>query len=151
MLTLPSAGALSGGVHRFPLRIYVEDTDYSGFVYHANYLTYAERGRTEMLRAIGIEQRALLETGGAFWAVREARLKFRAPARLDDMLVVETRAAAVRGASTWLDQRVVRGTETLCDMAIHAAFLTPDGRPQRQPAHWRARFEGLQREAAQAW
>ena len=151
MLSLPSAGALQGGVHRFPLRIYVEDTDYSGYVYHANYLTYAERGRTEMLRAIGIEQRVLLETGAAFWAVREARLRFHAPARLDDMLIVETRAAAVRGASTWLDQRVVRDGETLADMAIHAAFLTPAGRPQRQPAHWRIRFEELQRAAAAAW
>jgi len=93
--------------HRIPIRVYYEDTDFSGLVYHASHLRFMERGRTELLRELGIHQRALLEGeagGGFFFVVRAMNLDFRRPALMDDLLTVETRVEAIGGASLTLAQ-----------------------------------------------
>ena len=124
------------GEHRFALRVYYEDTDVSGIVYHANYLRFMERARSDMLRAVGIDQRGAIDAGEGAYAVSEMQLKWRSPARLDDNLLVISRVKEVRAASCAIHQRVMRGDEVLASADVVAAFLTPSGRPRRQPAAW---------------
>jgi len=139
----PADGRFVGREHRFPLRVYFEDTDVAGIVYYANYLRFMERGRSAMLRAVGIDQRGVLESGGGVYAVAEVAIKYRRPARLDDILLVVSRVVEIRAASTVIHQRVMRGDEVLTDARVTAAFLTVDGRPQRQPKDWVARCREL--------
>ena len=139
----PYEGAFLGRTHHFALRVYFEDTDVSGVVYHGNYLKYMERARSDMLRAIGVDQRAALESGEGVYAVAEAQIKYRRPAKLDDALVVVSRVREVRAASCVIHQRVMRGDEVLTDAIVTAAFLTPEGRPRRQPRDWVEKFERL--------
>jgi acyl-CoA thioester hydrolase len=139
----PADGAMCGKTHYFPLRVYFEDTDVAGIVYYANYLRFMERARSDMLRALGIDQRGTLEAGEGVYAVAEVTVKYRAPARLADELVVVTELEEIRAASVLIHQRVMRGEEILADAHVTAAFLTPDGRPRRQPREWVERFEGL--------
>lgn len=139
----PYRGAIDGRTHRFALRVYFEDTDAAGIVYYANYLRFIERARSDMLRAIGIDQRATLDAGEGVYVVAEANIKYRAPAKLDDDLVVVTTLEAVRAASVIIHQRVMRGGELLADATIVAAFLSPDGRPKRQPRAWLELFKPL--------
>ena len=134
-----------GGTHHFALRVYFEDTDVAGIVYYANYLKYMERARSDMLRCAGIDQREALEAGEGVYVVAEASIKYRAPARLDDDLVVLSRLAEVRAASCVIHQRVMRGHDSLADATIMAAFLR-DGRPRRQPRAWVEAFERLKKE-----
>lgn len=130
-------------VHSFPVRVYFEDTDAGGIVYHANYLNFAERARTEMVRELGIHQdRLLREGGGTAFAVRSAEIDFRRPARLDDLLRVETEVLSVGGASVELDQRILRagdGTE-LVRMGVRLGYITLSGKPARIPAPVRELF-----------
>jgi len=140
---VPADGRFVGSEHRFPLRVYFEDTDVAGIVYYANYLRFMERARSAMLRAVGIDQRGVLESGGGVYAVAEVAIKYRRPARLDDVLLVVSRVHAVRAASAVIHQRVMRGDEILTDGQVTAAFLTNDGRPQRQPREWVRIFRGL--------
>jgi len=128
------------------LRVYYEDTDVSGIVYYANYLKFMERARSDMLRAAGVDQRATLERGGGYYAVAEARIRYRRPARLDDELLVLSEVREVRAASCLIHQRVMRGGEILAEASITAAFLSAQGRPQRQPRAWVEAFERLQKE-----
>jgi acyl-CoA thioester hydrolase len=130
-------------VHRFAVRVYFEDTDLSGVVYHANYLRYMERARSDLLRVVGIGQRAAFEAGEGVYAVADLSIRYRAPARLDDDLLVETRCLALGGASVTMAQRVLRGRELLADATVRAGFLTPAGRPRRQPAAWLEAFAQL--------
>ena len=139
-------GAWIGGTHDFALRVYFEDTDVAGIVYYANYLKFMERARSDMLRAAGIDQRAVLEAGEGVYVVTEAQIKYLRPARLDDELRVLSAVREVRAASCVIHQRVMRGDETLADAMITAAFLSLDGRPQRQPREWVTRFERLKQE-----
>jgi acyl-CoA thioester hydrolase len=143
-LETPYAGAWVGSTHHFALRVYFEDTDVAGIVYYANYLKFFERARSDMLRAAGIDQREVLEAGGGVYVVAEAHIKYLRPARLDDALRILSAIKAVRGASVLIHQRVMRGEEKLADAMITAAFLSRDGRPQRQPREWIDRFEQLQ-------
>jgi acyl-CoA thioester hydrolase len=145
----PYEGAFEGTTHRFAIRVYFEDTDLAGMVYYANYLRFMERARSDMLRLLGVDQRAALEGGEGVYAVAEVTIKYRAPARLGDDLLVVTDLKAVRAASVLIHQRVMRGDEILADAMVTAAFLTPDGRPRRQPRDWVRRFERLQGEAEQ--
>jgi len=145
----PYEGGWVGGAHLFALRVYFEDTDVAGIVYYANYLKFMERARSDMLRLLGVDQRAVLEGGDGVYVVAEAHLKYRAPAKLDDELVVASRVLEVRAASCVIQQRVMRGDETLVDATITAAFVSADGRPKRQPREWVERFERLKREGAQ--
>jgi acyl-CoA thioester hydrolase len=140
----PASGVIErqagGGVHRFPLRVYFEDTDFSGVAYHANYLRWMERARSDLLRVLGIDQRGAFEDGAGVYAVAELSIRYRMPARLEDDLLVETRCTALGGASVTMDQRVLRGSDLLADAKVRAGFLTPSGRPRRQPAEWLERF-----------
>ena len=135
-----------GGTHYFALRVYFEDTDVAGIVYYANYLRFMERARSDMLRAIGVDQRAALESGEGVYAVAEVAVKYRHPAKLDDDLLVVTEIEAIRAASVLIHQRVMRGDEVLTDARVTAAFLSPDGRPKRQPRAWVEMFERLKGE-----
>ena len=145
-LDRPYRGAFVGATHRFALRVYFEDTDAAGLVYYANYLKYMERARSDMLRAAGIDQRAALEAGEGVYVVAEAHIRYRAPARLDDDLLVLSELREVRAASCLIHQRVMRGGQSLAEGNIRAAFLSPEGRPRRQPRDWVAKFERLKKE-----
>ena len=115
------------------VRVYYEDTDFSGRVYHASYLRFLERGRTEWLRAHGLTHRDLAANSGIVFAVRSMQVDFLAPARIDDLLCVETGAATARGASIEFHQRVVLGEKALV-AAIVLVVAIRDGRPARLPA-----------------
>ena len=142
----PYRGGFIGKEHRFALTVYFEDTDTAGIVYHANYLRFFERARSDMLRAAGIDQRAALDEGLGAYAVSEMDIKWRRPAKLDDDLVVVSRITQIRNASCSIHQRVMRGREVLAEAAVTAAFLSPEGRPRRQPAEWILRFKRLEQE-----
>ena len=139
-LPAPPAGLLEGPVHRFAVRAYFEDTDLSGVVYHANYLKWFERARSDLVRLLGIDQRAAQEGGEGSYAVSELSIRYRAPARLDDVVLVETRAEELGAASCRLLQRAFRGETLLAEMRVRVGFVGPDGRPKRQPPDWRAGF-----------
>jgi acyl-CoA thioester hydrolase len=142
----PYQGAFHGRIHRFALRVYFEDTDTAGIVYYANYLRFMERARSDMLRAVGIDQRTALESGEGVYAVADVSIKYRASAKLDDELVVVSRVLEVRAASCVIHQRVMRGAEVLTDATVTAAFLSPEGRPKRQPRAWVEKFLKLKGE-----
>lgn len=127
-----------------PLRIYYEDTDFSGFVYHARYLHFFERGRTETLRALGIDQRALFEAadGPESFVVRRMSIEFISPARMDDMVEVETRIEAIGGASLEMRQFLRRGETLLAEAGVTIAFLA-QGRPKRLPQAMRDKLAAL--------
>lgn len=129
--------------HTFPIRVYYEDTDFSGVVYHASYLRFMERGRTELLRALGVDQQAAF--GGADgqapfgFAVRAMSIDFLKAARMDDMLTIETCLARLGGASLELDQRVLRGDEVLVAAKVSIACVS-HGRAARMPDHVRKKL-----------
>ncbi len=130
--------------HAFPVRVYYEDTDFSGVVYHASYLRFMERGRTEMLRSHGINQGAVLagEAKERFgFAVRAMTIDFLKPARMDDLLTIETDVVEIGGASMELAQRVKRGDELLISATVRIACVV-DGKPCRIPAQIRATLGG---------
>ena len=139
----PYRGGFVGRTHRFALRVYFEDTDVAGIVYYANYLRFMERARSDMLRAAGIDQRAVLERGDGVYAVADVAIKYRGSAKLDDELVVLSEVRQVRAAACVIHQRVMRGDELLADARVTAAFLTSDGRPRRQPRAWVEAFGRL--------
>ncbi len=140
-LDQPYAGGFRDGAHVFALRIYFEDTDVGGVVYHANYLRYLERARSDMLRAAGIDQRAAFEAGEGIYAVSEVSIRYRRPAKLDDALVIVSRVGEIRAAACIIHQRVMRGDEILAEADVTAVFLSPDGKPRRQPRAWIEAFE----------
>jgi acyl-CoA thioester hydrolase len=142
----PADGVLRGRTHYFPLRIYFEDTDVAGIVYYANYLRFMERARSDMLRAVGVDQRAALEGGEGVYAVAEVSIRYKASGKLGDDLIVVTEIEEIRAASVLIHQQVMRGGEILADAMVTAAFLSPDGRPRRQPREWVAMFDRLQGE-----
>ena len=128
-------------VHRFPVRIYYEDTDFSGNVYHAAYLKFFERGRTEFLRDLGIHHSELAEQGIAF-AVRSMEIDFLAAARIDDLLSVETKVAEVSGVRLLLDQTIIRDQTTLTTARVLVVSIKTTGGPARLPSELRARLMG---------
>jgi acyl-CoA thioester hydrolase len=128
-----TTGALDGeirdGRHHQPVRVYYEDTDFSGVVYHASYLRFMERGRTNYLRLLGADQRALFgeieqEAPGFAFVVRSMQIEFLKPARMDDVLEVVTAPSEVKGASVVLHQRVVRDGDTLIEATVRVAFVS---------------------------
>jgi len=142
-ITNPYDGAFRGKAHYFALRVYAEDTDFGGVVYHANYLHFLERARSDMLRSLGINQRAALETGKGVYAVAEMTIKYCQPARLEDELVVVSQLLEVCGASCIIHQKIMRGQDTLTAATVKAAFLNPAGRPARQPVEWVDKFASI--------
>jgi acyl-CoA thioester hydrolase len=137
----PTSGTIADAVHRYALRVFYEDTDAGGVVYHANYLRWFERARSDLLDVLGIDQRAALEQGEGLYTVAEAVLRYRAPARLGDTVVVETRAEKIGPVACLLSQRALRGETLLVDAAVKVGFISPEGRPRRQPQAWQAAFE----------
>ena len=126
---VPLDGEIRDGRHRLVLRVYYEDTDFTGVVYHANYLRYMERGRTNYLRLLGAGHRALFEqtekeAPGFAFVVRAMTVDFLKPARMDDVLTVITESEEVKGASVLLHQRVVRGEELLVEAHVRVAFVS---------------------------
>jgi acyl-CoA thioester hydrolase len=140
----PSRGRFVGREHRYPVRVYFEDTDLSGVVYHANYLRFMERARSDMLAAAGIHQRSAWEAGEGVYVVADLRIRYRRPARLDDELVVVSTLEGMTAASATIHQRVMLNGEVLTDATVLAAFVAPGGgKPRRQPRAWLTIFEGL--------
>ena len=139
----PYRGGMVGDEHHFALTVYFEDTDTAQVVYYANYLKFIERARSDILRALGIDQRAAMDSGEGAYAVAEARIKYHRPAKLDDDLLVVSTVSRVLAASVTIHQRVRRGEELLADATIVAAFVSPDGRPKRQPKAWLEIFKPL--------
>jgi acyl-CoA thioester hydrolase len=130
---------------RLEVRVYYEDTDTSGIVYHANYLRFIERGRTELLRSFGLNHRELLDGPAPLaFAVRRMSLSFERPAHIDDLLIVETWVVAVSGARLTMHQHVLddQGT-TLFAADVEIACLSPDGKPKRLPEAARRGFEAV--------
>ncbi|MCI1142021.1 YbgC/FadM family acyl-CoA thioesterase [Sphingomonas sp. WKB10] len=139
----PAGGRFEGREHLFPLRVYFEDTDLSGVVYHANYLRYMERARSDMLRVAGIDQRGHHEAGEGAYAIVDLAIRYRAPARLDDALIVASRVIRASPASVVIHQTVGRGSLVLTEAEVTAALVAPSGRPKRQPADWLAIYQRL--------
>lgn len=131
----PSAGRIEGTEHLLPVRIYYEDTDFTGVVYHGSYVRFFERGRTDFLRLAGVSHAALLERPDplAFTVVKLA-IEFRRAARIDDALTVRTRYEAVRGPRLFIGQRILRGDELIAEARVEAACIDLSGRARRPPA-----------------
>lgn len=137
MTSIPLDGEIRDGRHALTVRVYYEDTDFTGIVYHANYLRYMERGRTNYLRLLGADHRVLFEqtekeAPGFAFVVRSMNIDFLKPARMDDVLDVFTEPHEVRGASITLHQRVMRGDELLVETSVRVAFIS-DGRARPIP------------------
>ncbi|WAC28928.1 tol-pal system-associated acyl-CoA thioesterase [Ancylobacter sp. SL191] len=148
------AGRLVPGGHVLPVRVYYEDTDFSGIVYHANYLKFMERARSDHLRLIGVVQGALFgaaleEAPGFAFVVRSMELQFVRPARIDDVLEIHTSPIEVAGASITLQQKVMRGTELLVEGKVKVAFVA-QGRARRIPDALRAAMKAALGEAPEA-
>ena len=142
-LDTPYRGGFVGAEHHFALTVYFEDTDTAGIVYYANYLKYMERARSDMLRAVGVDQRAALDAADGVYAVAEVAIRYLRSARLNDDLVVVSTLETIRAASVIIHQRVMRGPDILTDARVTAAYMTLDGRPKRQPAEWIDRFRAI--------
>ncbi|HMG49734.1 MAG TPA: tol-pal system-associated acyl-CoA thioesterase [Inquilinus sp.] len=136
------------GPHIFPVRVYWEDTDGSGIVYHASYLRFAERARTELLRDAGFEQWSLLAETGIAFAVRRCEIDFRRSARLDEQLEIETRVTAIGGASLDMSQAIRRNGDDIVTLLLKLACITRDGRAARMPPDLREVFNAIKVETA---
>ncbi|HPA37691.1 MAG TPA: YbgC/FadM family acyl-CoA thioesterase [Phenylobacterium sp.] len=134
MTTEPSCGWIEGREHCLPVRIYYEDTDFTGVVYHGQYVRFFERGRSDFLRAAGIDHSALLdrEDPAAFTVVRMS-LDFKRPARIDDALLIRTTYDEAKGPRLFITQRITRGAELICEAKVEAACIDLKGRPRKPP------------------
>jgi acyl-CoA thioester hydrolase len=140
----PYAGRFVDGEHRFAVRVYYEDTDAGGVVYHANYLRFFERARTDMLSLLGADLGQALSSGEGGYVVSEAQIKYVRPAVLGDALTIVSRMAELRQASCVVHQTVRRDRQVLVEGRLTVAFVGADGRPRRQPAAWIEAFKALQ-------
>ncbi len=139
----PASGRLVGARHSLAVRVYFEDTDAAGIVYYANYLKFLERGRTDMMRLLGIRHTDLMNSigngagngdGGALFPVKKLEVDYLTPARLDDALTVTTSVEKVSGASMTMDQIITRGSEEVLRARVRLACIGLDGRVRRLPA-----------------
>ena len=138
------AGLIDGHVHRFAVRAYFEDTDLSGVVYHANYLRWFERARSDFVRLLGIDQRAVNEAGEGAFAVVDLTIRYAAPARLDDGVMIETTCEDLRAASCRMHQKAFREDGLLLSEAsFRIGFVAPGARARRMPEAWRAAFKTI--------
>jgi acyl-CoA thioester hydrolase len=135
---LPRQGMLQGEVHRFPVRVYYEDTDAAGIVYYANYLKFLERARTEMMGLYGVAHEKARQSGGTVFIVRRCEIEYIVPARLDDELVVETRLKELGGATILLSQDVLREATLLVRASVLIVSVGAQGRPVKLPAELRS-------------
>ena len=134
MTDAPSAGRFEGREHRLPVRVYYEDTDFTGLVYHGSYVRFFERGRSDFLRLAGISHSDLLERPdpGAF-VITMLNIAFRKAARIDDALTVRTTYDTIKGPRMWITQSITRGDDVIATADVEAACIRPDGRPRRPP------------------
>lgn len=139
----PYSGQFAGKDHLFAQRVYFEDTDFSGVVYHARYLHFMERARSDMLACAGIDQRAAHSAGAGAYAVTKMNMAFRRAAHFDDALLVTSRVMAIRGASVDIQQTITRDDDVIIEADVTAAFVKPDGMPGRQPKEWRDAFQNI--------
>ncbi|RLQ88683.1 tol-pal system-associated acyl-CoA thioesterase [Notoacmeibacter ruber] len=145
------AGRIENGIHRLEARVYYADTDFSGVVYHARYLEFLERGRSDFLRLHDIHHNELMarsDDEALVWIVRRMEIDFRSPARMDDVLTVETTIAEQSGARVTMDQRILRAETPLIEAKVHAAIIGRDGRPRRLPSAWREAFARTQQDVS---
>lgn len=142
-LLQPDRGAIDGDTHLYALRVFYEDTDAGGVVYHANYLRWFERARSDLVDLLGIDQRAALEAGEGLYTVAEIRIRYLSPARLGDVVRIETRALQVGRVACTLHQTALRGEVPLAEATVKVGFIGPDGRPRRQPDAWQQAFARL--------
>lgn len=131
---MPDSGVVEAGAHRIGLRVYYEDTDAAGIVYHANYLKLAERARTEMMRCLGLDHGSLRARFGLVFTVRRCQIDFLVPARLDDLLEVDTRLLRLGGASLDLEQRVLCQGRLLARLELRLALVGEGQQVARLPA-----------------
>lgn len=135
MTDRPTAGRFEGGEHRLPIRVYYEDTDFTGLVYHGNYVRYFERGRSDALRLMGVGHAELLDGDQPMaFVVSKMSLDFLRPARIDEELVVRTRYDAIKGPRLLISQAITRGDAVLCRAEVEAVCIHMDGRPRRPTA-----------------
>jgi acyl-CoA thioester hydrolase len=134
MTDAPSAGRFEGRVHLLPVRVYYEDTDFTGLVYHGNYVRYFERGRSDFLREAGVSHSDLLagEAPTAF-VVTRMEVDFRLPARIDDALLVNTTYDTFRGPRLFVTQKITRAGALIAEAVVEAACISLDGRPRKPP------------------
>ena len=131
---VPYAGEIVGREHRLPVRIYYEDTDFTGVVYHGNYLRYFERGRSDFFRLVGVSHSALLDRPDpAAFTITRIALEFRRAARIDDALLVRTTYDRVKGPRLFISQRITRGDELIATADVEAACIDMSGRARRPP------------------
>lgn len=134
-------GHFDGKVHVLPIRIYYEDTDLSGIVYHANYLRFMERGRSEFFRSAGITKLAVLDAGEPWaWTLRRASIEYLRPARVDDLVEVRTSAVTLTGARMVADQKIYLGEQLLTHGSVEACIITLTGKPRRIPTELREKL-----------
>ena len=132
MTDRPTAGRFEGREHRLPVRVYYEDTDFTGLVYHGNYVRFFERGRSDALRLMGIGHAELLDGDQPMaFVLSQLQLKYLKPARIDDELVVRTRYESVRGPRLLISQTITRDEEMLCRAEVEVVCIHMDGRPRR--------------------
>ena len=138
----PSAGWLDGVTYVFPLRVYYEDTDFSGVVYHASYLRFLERGRSEFLRSIGLGHDSMLKAAEPLtWTVRRIAIHYEKPARIEEALQVRTAVAEITGSRMRLRQNIMRGATLLVKADLEVCLITLEGRPRRIPDAVRNKME----------
>lgn len=133
------SGELTPSGHRLMARVYYADTDFSGVVYHARYLEFLERGRSDFLRLAGVHHTELAEGKHGeklVWVVRRMEIDFKAPAKIDDILTIDTRTESVSGARIFMAQQIRRGDEVLIEARVEAAIISESGRPRRFPKEW---------------
>jgi acyl-CoA thioester hydrolase len=134
MTQVPSSGVFEGREHVLAVRVYYEDTDFTGLVYHANYVRYFERGRSDYLRLAGVSHSDLLaRPDPCAFVVTRLAIDFRSAARIDDALKVHTTYDAVKGPRLSIAQRITRGPDLIAKAQVEAACITPAGRPRRPP------------------
>ncbi len=144
------SGLIDGPLHRFAVRAYFEDTDLSGVVYHANYLRWFERARSDFVRLLGIDQRAVNEAGIGAFAVADLSIRYAAPARLDDGILIETLCTELGAASCRMHQKAIREDGLLlAEATFRVGFVSPEGKPRRMPDGWRAAFAPIVSEGNQ--
>lgn len=144
----PTSGRIDSGRHVLPLRVYYEDTDAAGIVYYGNWLRFLERGRTELLRLLGMQHSALREERGINWVVRRCTIDYLKPARLDDTIEIVTSCGELRGASLEMIQVARRGEELLVQAELLVACMGEGGRPVRLPPHVRTALSVMARQGS---
>ncbi len=130
----PTMGQFKGREHHYPIRVFYEDTDFTGIVYYANYLRFFERARSSFFRLVGFEHAALWDGDDPLaFAISKIELDYKKPARIDDHLTIVTTYDKFKGARLWVSQAAYRGNELLVTAISEAASITPEGRPKRPP------------------